>query len=201
MLFNFEKEFILENDSVLLRPLKYTDFDALVPFAFHEPEIWKYSIDAVANEENFKKYFEKALLGYEQKKEYPFIVFDKIKNVYAGSTRFYNIQLNNASVMLGYTWYGKEFQGTKLNKNCKYLLLEFIFEYIGLNRVGFEANNKNARNIAAMKSIGCSVEGILREAVINHDGSKRDTILLSILKKDWVNGIKSNLHSKIYNKI
>jgi RimJ/RimL family protein N-acetyltransferase len=35
-------------------------------------------------------------------------------NRFAGSTRFYDIQLQNKTLQLGYTWYGKEFQGTGL---------------------------------------------------------------------------------------
>jgi RimJ/RimL family protein N-acetyltransferase len=61
--------------------------------------------------------------------EYGFAVFDK-KNKFAGSTSFYNIDLDEKTLKLGYTWYGKEFQGTGLNKHCKYLLLEFAFEKI-----------------------------------------------------------------------
>ncbi len=48
-------------------------------------------------------------------------------------------------MQLGYTWYGKEFQRTGLNKQCKLLLLEFAFETLGLDRVEFRADANNAR--------------------------------------------------------
>jgi RimJ/RimL family protein N-acetyltransferase len=127
------------------------------------------------------------------RKSYAFIVFDKRTNQYAGSTRFYDIQIENASLQLGFTWYGKEFQGTGLNKNCKYLLLEFAFEKLNMERVEFRADNDNLRSINAMKSIGCVVEGILRSNMYKPNGDRRDSIVLSILKNEWNSGVKDKL--------
>jgi len=87
----------------------------------------------------------------------------------------------------------EEFQGTGLNKNCKYLLLEFAFDKLQMIRVGFGANSKNERSIHAMKSIGCKVEGILREYSKDADGNITDTIKLSILKKERDESVKMNL--------
>ncbi|WP_316930019.1 GNAT family protein [Maribacter sp. Hel_I_7] len=91
----------------------------------------------------------------ENRNEYPFIVIDKRKNKYVGSTRLYSFNQLNNTANLGYTWYGKESQGNGTNKNCKYMLLEFALEKIGIERVGFGASNLNEKNINAMKSIGC----------------------------------------------
>lgn len=125
---NLEDEYILENERVLLRPLIAEDFENLQRFSIEQPELWKYSLLTAAGSENLKKYIETAIRGRDEQKEYPFIVFDKRTSEYAGSTRFYDIQRNFQTLQLGYTWYGSEFQGTGLNKNCKYLLLEFAFE-------------------------------------------------------------------------
>lgn len=100
-------------------------------------------------------------------------------------------------MQLGYTWYGKDFQGTGLNKQCKFLLLEFAFEKLGMERVEFRADNNNARSIAAMKSIGCTVEGVLRSHMPDSFGGRRDSIVLSILKKEWENGVRDKLKSKL----
>src|SRR4029077_21285882 len=130
------------------------------------------------------------------KKEYPFIIFDKATNQYAGSSRFYDIQLVNSSTQLGYTWYGKEFQRTGLNRNAKLLMLSYAFEVWGMERVEFRAHAKNERSINAMKAIGCTVEGILRNCMVDMNG-RRDSIILSILKDEWFGGVKENLIKKI----
>jgi RimJ/RimL family protein N-acetyltransferase len=85
-------------------------------------------------------------------------------------------------VQLGFTWYGKQFQGTGLNKNCKYLLLQFAFEQWQMERGEFRADNENARSIATMKSIGCKVDGVLRSNMPRRDGGMRDSIILSIFE-------------------
>jgi N-acetyltransferase len=195
--FNVRKDYTLENDFVLLRPLTVNDFDNLLPFSLNEPELWKYSLLQGGGSDNLRNYLQLAVAAREAEKEYPFIVFDKRSGTYAGSTRFYDIQLFHKSLQLGYTWYGKAFHGTGLNKNCKYLLLEFAFEQIGMERVEFRADNNNQRSIAAMKSIGCSVEGVLRSNNTKHDGSRRDSIVLSILKNEWEGGVKSRLKQRL----
>lgn len=197
--FNFETDYILEDDRVLLRPLRSGDLEYLLPYALNEPEIWKFSLIQAGSEEKLKKYFQLALDAKAAKKEYPFIVFDKKTQTYAGSTRFYDIQLDNQTLQLGYTWYGSAYQGTGLNKHCKFLLLQFAFEQVGVVRVEFRADNNNKKSIAAMKSIGCVEEGVLRDHLPTADGAaRRDSIILSILRSEWP-AVKEKLSEKIHN--
>lgn len=193
----FDSDLILENEIVLLRPLKDADFDLLLPFSINEPTLWQYSLTPANGEENLRKYVNFAFEGRKNKTNYPFIVFDKRTNQYAGSTRFYDFQEKHNTIQLGYTWYGKDFQGTGLNKNCKLLMLEFAFEQLGLNRVEFRADSNNARSIAAMKSLGCTVEGILRDNCATSVGTRRSSIILSILKDEWFGDVKNRLLKKI----
>lgn len=195
--FDFDNDYILEDDFVQLRPLQKDDYELLLPFALQEPEIWKYSLKPAAGAEGWRNYLDATLAAREEKKEYPFLVFDKRQQKYAGSTRFYDIQLNNQTLQLGYTWYGKDFQGTGLNKHCKFLLLQFAFEEIGVERVEFRADFANKRSIAAMQSLGCTIEGVLRNHLPKLDGGRRDSIILSVLKEEWFVTIKSTLKEKL----
>ena len=197
MNFNFKEDYILENDVVRLQPLQVTDYEKLVEFSINEPNLWSFNANGPDNPENLKKYIDKALSQKEKQLEYPFVVFDKTKNKIAGSTRFYNINLDAKHLEIGFTWYGKEFQGTSLNKNCKFLLLEFAFEKMQLERVGFRANNLNIRSINAMKSIGCIQEGIMRNFSTDAKGERIDAIVLSIIKNEWFLTIKENLKNKL----
>lgn len=194
---NFNSDYILENEIVLLRPLCKEDAKNLISFSLNEPEIWKHSLIQPTNQEKLNEYINLALGERENEKSYPFIVFDKRENKYAGCTRFYNVNLFHKSCMLGYTWYGKHFQGTGLNKHCKYLLLKFAFEELNFERVEFRADKNNERSINAMKSIGCSVEGILRNNYTLRNGKRRDSIVLSIIKNDWFNTVKEMLSAKL----
>lgn len=196
IIFDTTKEYILENDIVQLRPLLDSDYEHLLPFAINEPDLWKFSLVSVNGKEGLKNYITTALEAKAKGTEYPFIVFDKRTQQYAGSTRFYDVQVHNQSMQLGYTWYGSKFQGTGLNKNCKLLLLEFAFDELGMERVEFRAANENERSKAAMRSIGCVEEGVLRSHVPTFTGARRNSIILSILKSEWDGGVKENLKSK-----
>lgn len=197
VLFDFFSDYILEDEVVRLRPLLHSDFENLREFVINEPTIWKYSLVQMADEEAMRRYIDTALQNRTHLQEYPFIVFDKRARRYAGSTRFYDIQLENNTLLLGYTWYGEAFQGTGLNKHCKFLLLKFAFEVMGMERVEFRADNNNKRSIAAMLSIGCTIEGLLRSHLPSFDGKRRDSIILSILKEEWLNGKKESLRKKL----
>ncbi len=193
----FSQNIVLENERTLLRPLQENDFEHLLPYSLHEPEIWKWGLLTAAGEENLRTYISEAIKNRTEKKEYPFIVFDKQTNLYAGSTRFYDIQQGYSSTQLGFTWYGKNFQRTGLNRHCKLLLLSFVFEKWGLERLEFRAHSENENSIKAMKAIGCIEEGILRNHMPIANGTRRSSIILSILKDEWLGGVKEKLTGKI----
>ncbi len=197
-MFDPKRNYILEDERVLLRPLNEEDITHLMPFSLNEKNLWKYSLVSASGEKGLQNYIDLALEAKASGKEYPFIVFDKQTNEYAGSTRFYDINLPFKTLQLGYTWYGKKFHGTGLNKHCKYLLLSFAFDKMEMERVELRADNNNERSIAAMKSIGCKVDGILRNNMPTQvEGIRRDSIVLSILKNEWFGEVKENLKAKL----
>ena len=196
--FNCADDYILDDETVLLRPLQQIDYENLLPFSLQEPDLWKYSLVTAAGEDGLKNYMQIALDARTADKEYAFIVFDKRTNEYAGSTRFYDINIPFQTLQLGYTWYGQKFQRTGLNRHCKYLLLSFAFENIGMERVEFRADNNNARSVSAMKNIGCKVDGVLRSNMPTRNNTiRRDSIVLSILKDEWFGGVKEMLRGKL----
>lgn len=196
--FNFSSNIVLEDDLVLLRPLQKTDVDNLLEISLNEPETWEYSLIRANGKENLENYINIAIKARDNKIEFPFIVFDKKSGKYAGSTRFYDMNISFKTLQLGYTWYGSVFRGTGLNKHCKYLLLQYAFETMGMERVEFRADNNNQRSVAAMKSIGCKVEGVMRNHMPTFGSEvRRDTIVLSILREEWFSEVKENLKQKL----
>lgn len=194
--FDYNIDYILEDETVLLRPLRVDDFKHLVNYSINEPEIWEFNIGGANGEENLLKYIDNAINQRQSEKQYPFIILDKRTNVYIGSTRFYNIDLEMKTIEVGYTWYGKKYQGTGINKNCKYLIFDFAFDKLGMERIGLGANSKNQRSINAMKGVGCTEEGILRSRSFDQNGNRIDAIILSILKNEWSETWKTKLKEK-----
>lgn len=189
-------DLILEDEIALLRPMQPDDLHLLQPFADHEPDLFRFSLVQPLGPHGMENYVKETLRMRAEGKEYPFVVIDKKSGETAGSTRFYDIQLNNSSTQLGYTWYGKKFQRTRLNRHCKLLMLTYAFETWGMERVEFRADANNERSINAMKNIGCTVEGFLRKHAALAQG-RRTSIILSILKEEWENGVKENLMKKM----
>lgn len=193
---NFQKDYTLQNQRVLLRPLQPTDYQHLLPFSTNEPTLWQYSLAQAHTPQLLQQYIDKAIENRQNQKEYPFIVFDKQTNQYAGSTRLYDIQPQHKTLQLGYTWYGKKFQGTGINPNTKYLLFQFALETLDNNRIELRADTLNQHSINAIKSIGCTQEGILRNNNIRPDGTLRSSIIFSLLQHEWNNHIKKHLAQK-----
>jgi RimJ/RimL family protein N-acetyltransferase len=180
-----------------MRPLELNDFNSLLLFSENEPDLWFYSLTPADGSHNLKKYIQSALLAKENNKTYPFIIFDKRKHKPAGCTRFYEIDEQHNTLSIAYTWYGKEFQRTGLNRNCKKSLLTYAFKTLKVDRVEFRADSKNTKSIKAMKEIVCVEEGILRSNCNAIEG-RRDSIVLSVLKSEWNDGVKTYLDTKLY---
>ncbi|NBU93939.1 MAG: N-acetyltransferase, partial [Actinobacteria bacterium] len=73
-----------------------------------------------------------------------------------------------------------------VNTECKLLLLTNAFEVQKLHRVTLKTDGKNLRSQTAIKRIGATYEGALRENMQRPDGSWRDTAYFSILESEWL---------------
>ena len=185
MNFPFDEEITLENNFVLLRPITKSDIDNLLPIATDDKDLLQFSPAPIYTPELLETYIATAILNRANKNRYTFIVFDKTKNAYAGSTSFLNISNADDRLEIGATWYGKKFQRTGLNRNCKYLLLEYAFDHLDAERVEFKTDERNVASRTAIEKIGGQLEGTLRRHTLMYDGHRRNTVYYSILKNEW----------------
>ncbi len=197
--FVFSKKYILEDNRARLRPLRPADTHHLMSFADQQPELWQNSLMRVHSAEELTNYIYHARRARRLGHQYAFIVYDKKSKRFAGSTRFYDVEPAHQTTKCGFTWLGKEFQGTGLNLHCKWLMLDFAFSKMGMERVEFRADVRNLRSIGALRKIGCHEEGLLRSTSTRPDGSRRDSVVLSIIKPDWTAYISDMLLLKMHN--
>jgi len=174
----------LENNIVKLSLLDLSNYKHLIEIAAQD-NLVQYSPSDIATPEDLKDYVENAVSGYYHKTTIPLIVFDKINNQYAGSTKYMNIDWNNKVLEIGATWIGKQFQGTGLNTNMKFLMLENAFETMNFEKVEFRIDERNIRSRKAVEKLGGVLEGILRKNVYLKNNYKRNTCCYSILKEEW----------------
>ena len=181
----------LENDRVKLSLLSLDNYTHLIGIA-KEKDLIYYSPSIISTPEQLKNYVETAIAGFNNNTTLPFIIYDKEQQVYAGSTRFGLIDHNNKVLHIGWTWLGTAFQGTGLNKNAKFLMLQYAFETLQFEKVEFRIDARNTKSRKAVEKIGGTLEGILRKNTIMQDGFRRSTCCYGILKEEWPT-IKSTL--------
>jgi len=175
---------ILENERVKLSLLSLENYYHLEAIAQQKDLIY-YSPSTISTAEHLKSYVQVAVDGFNQGTILPFIIFDKQTQTYAGSTRFGLINHKNKVLHIGWTWIGKEFQGTGLNSNMKYLMLIHAFETIAFEKVEFRIDSRNMRSRKAVEKLGATLEGILRNDTVMKDGFRRSTCCYGILKSEW----------------
>jgi RimJ/RimL family protein N-acetyltransferase len=183
--FSFQKDIILENERVLLRPMQEADIVNLLKVAAEDKTLVQYSPFQIHSETLLKKYIETALANRTDKVRYAFTIFDKQSNRYAGSTSFGNISNVDKRIEIGWTWIGRQFQKTGLNRNCKFLLMSYVFETLEFERLELRTDERNAVSRKAIEAIGGRMEGILRSHMLMTDGFRRSTVCYSILSSEW----------------
>lgn len=174
----------LENEIVRLSLLDLSNYHHLVETA-SQKDLLFYSPSDITTPEALREYVQTAVDEYYHNTAMPFIIFDKTRNRFAGSTRFGLINWKNKVLHIGWTWIGKEFQGTGLNKNMKFLMLQYAFETLAFEKVEFRIDERNHRSRKAVEKIGASLEGILRSDTLMMDGFRRSTCCYGILKSEW----------------
>ena len=180
-----DQQVILEDERSRLEPLTRDHFNVLMAIALSNRDIWKFTLANIVDEAGFTNYFNTALKERENKASYPFAMFDKKENRYAGCTRFANISAKDKRMEIGWTWIDPLLQGSGLNKHNKFLMLQFAFETLGLNRVELKTAGTNLKSQRAMEKIGAIREGVLRKHSINDIGVTRDTVYYSFINDDW----------------
>tara|TARA_R110000868_G_scaffold4211_13_gene26736 strand:+ start:145199 stop:145756 length:558 start_codon:yes stop_codon:yes gene_type:complete len=175
---------VLENDFVQLSALTLDNYQHLIPAASQE-KLVQYSPSDIETANGLEKYVATALEQYNKQTSIPFIIFDKMNNAYAGSTRYMNINWKNKVLEIGSTWIGREFHGSGLNTQMKNLMLKYAFEGLGFEKIEFRIDERNIASRKAVEKLGCTLEGILRKNVYLLDGFKRNTCCYGLLKEEW----------------
>jgi RimJ/RimL family protein N-acetyltransferase len=79
---------------------------------------------------------------------------------------------------------GSPFWGTGVFEESAELVLEFVFERIGVHRLEARAAVRNGRGNGALVKIGAVHEGVLRKSFVRN-GQYLDQVLYAIVEDDW----------------
>jgi N-acetyltransferase len=174
----FSTQPTLQNERVILLPLKESDYADLYNAA-SDPKIWEQHPNRNRwKEEEFQNYFRGALLS-----KGAFKILDKETNAVIGSTRFYDYNSVDDSIRIGYTFFATRCWGTGLNPVVKTLLIDYIFQFV--SKVYFDIGSGNIRSQIAISRLGAQKVG---EQMVNYYGETANAnFIYEIKKEDWLN--------------
>ena len=166
----------LQNEKAILYPLQESDFDALYAVAA-DPRIWEQHPNRNRWQEPiFRTFFEGAMQSGGAYK-----IVDKATEQVAGCTRFYDYNETDNSIHIGYTFYRTTYWGEGLNLSVKYVMLDYIFQFV--EKVLFHIGANNLRSQIAIGRLGAVKTDEVDVAYFG-EATKRNFVY-AIKKEDW----------------
>jgi RimJ/RimL family protein N-acetyltransferase len=174
----------LRGSHATLQPLS-REHDEGIRRAAADGELWKLWYTSVPAPGKTAAWFDVAFDMRDRLGALPFAVRDNASGEIVGSTRYFNVDAANRRLEIGHTWYAKRVQRTAVNTECKQLLLTHAFETLGCIAVEFRTHWFNQASRAAIARLGAKQDGVLRNHQLMPDGSRRDTVVFSIIDAEW----------------
>jgi RimJ/RimL family protein N-acetyltransferase len=174
----------LRGTHVTLEPLA-ADHLAAIGEAAGDGDLWNLWYTSVPAPDRTEAWLAAALDMRERDGAMPFAVVLNATGEIVGSTRYFHVDAKNRRLEIGHTWYAKRVQRTAVNTECKLLLLAHAFESLQCIAVEFRTHWFNQPSRAAIARLGAKQDGILRNHQLMPDGSRRDTVVFSIVDGEW----------------
>jgi N-acetyltransferase len=174
----------LKGEHATLEPLE-AKHEAALRGAAADGELWRLWYTSVAPPDRIGEYIARALDMRERLGAMPFAVRQNATGNIVGCTRYFNVDAANRRLEIGHTWYSKRVQRTAINTECKLLLLTHAFDVLRCIAVEFRTHWFNHASRVAIERLGAKQDGVLRNHQLLADGSKRDTVVFSIIDGEW----------------
>ena len=175
----------LETNKAILRPIEENDKDAFFNLAKQDEEMWKYFSFNLGNEAQLTKWMQMAFADKKAETRRPFTIIDKASGQIAGSSSMGNISYHDLRLEIGWSWLGKDFRSTGLNRHAKFSMMRYAFEELNFERVEFKTDVQNERARQGLRKVGGIEEGILRSHMTMWNNRRRTSIYYSVLKDEW----------------
>jgi N-acetyltransferase len=110
-----------------------------------------------------------------------FKIIDKLSGKVIGSTRFYDYNQQENSILIGYTFFAEEYWGKGINLGVKKIMLDYIFQFV--SKVYFHIGALNIRSQIAINRLGAIKIG---EQTVTYFGEQPKLNFIYVIpKSDW----------------
>lgn len=178
-------DLVLETDKVILRPLTAGDEHAFLQLAQQDTDMWAFFSLNLSDPEQLHRWMQNAAADREAGIRRPFTIVDKASGQIAGSSSLGNISYYDLRAEIGWSWLGKDFRSTGINKHAKFSMMRYAFEVLSFERIEFKTDVQNARARKGLENVGGVEEGILRSHMKMWNNRRRTSIYYSVLKNEW----------------
>jgi N-acetyltransferase len=113
-----------------------------------------------------------------------------------GSSSYLHVDPSNRRLEIGNTWFSASVRRTGVNTESKLLMLGHAFDELGCIAVEFRTHFFNSTSREAIERLGAKLDGVLRSHQLLPDGSRRDTVVYSILDIEWP-AVRNNLRFRL----
>ena len=172
----FDLQPYLQGSLINLRPLSSDDFEALY-VAASDPLIWE---QHPAKDRYKRAVFEKFFLEALESKG-ALVALDAKTEEIIGSSRFYELDPQNQSVVIGYTFLKRKYWGGVYNREMKRLMLSHAFSH--LSEIHFHVGQTNYRSQKALEKIGALKSGSFEK--IGLGGVSLKSLIYRIVREEW----------------
>ena len=192
----------LEGTTVILEPLERSHAAALLSAASEDRA--SYAFTTVPDSlPSMAQYIDTALDDEASGSALPFATRMAESGRVVGTTRFLDLDYWSSAdpgvpcvAEIGSTWLAASAQRTRVNTECKLLMLGHAFDVWRVSRVSLKTDARNQRSRQAIERIGASFEGIRRVHMPASDGTDRDSAYYSIVAPEWP-GVREKLLARL----
>jgi [ribosomal protein S5]-alanine N-acetyltransferase len=118
------------------------------------------------------------------KDEYTFAIRTLEDEIFIGTIGVFRINWKNSTCYVGISIH-KDYQKQGYGSDAMKVLVNFIFEFININKIKLEVFSFNPVAIRSYEKCGFKTEGVLRSEVFRF-GTFHDLHVMGILRSDWL---------------
>lgn len=188
----------LEDNRIRLVPMT-SDHIKQMRSLSSDSDVWRWYTEDLTDPDDLERWMTNCLIDSISGAKMTYTVMQKDTGKVIGSSSYGHIDWTERCIEVGWTWLGKDYIGSGINKHMKFLMLQHAFDTMEIERLELRTDEDNIRSRKAMEKIGAKYDGTLRSHRATQGGRRRNTVLYSIIKSEWPE-IRNTIFKGFLNK-